>query len=64
MTIADQLMDTAEVAALLGVSARSLTQMRSAAHRYPRIAGMPDPIRHIGNSPVWARTDIDEWIAR
>lgn len=56
------LLDTEEVAARLGVSPRSLRTMRSQPHRHPRIAAMPPPLRLVSGRPVWRAADIDAWL--
>ena len=61
---AHDLLDTEEVAARLGVTARSLRTMRSQAHRHPRIASMPPPLRLVSGRPVWRAADIDAWLSR
>jgi predicted DNA-binding transcriptional regulator AlpA len=57
-TLANSLLDTPEVAALLGVSQSTVRAKRSLG----RYAGMPEPLRTISGSPVWSRLEIEEWI--
>jgi predicted DNA-binding transcriptional regulator AlpA len=60
----DDLLDTDEVAGLLGVTRQSLVVMRARPERHPRIASLPPPLRTISGRPVWARADIEAWLAR
>lgn len=56
------LIDTQELARLLGVSVASLRTMRAQADRYRRLDGLPAPLRTVNGQPVWRRADIDEWM--
>ena len=59
------LLDAGELAQLLGVTADSLRAMRAhGPDRYPRLRGMPEPLRTVGGKPVWRRADIEEWMTR
>lgn len=60
---ATDLLDSAEIAARLGVSESSFRSMRSQPARHRKIDGMPDPIRTIGNAPVWDRVEVEAWLA-
>lgn len=61
---AHDLLDSEEVAARLGVTPASLRTMRSQPQRHPRIAAMPEPLRHVSGRPVWRTSDIDKWLDR
>ena len=57
----DDLLDTDDLAALLGVRPSSLRSMRAQPERHRKIDGLPAPLRLISGRPVWARVDIDRW---
>lgn len=57
----DDIMDTADVAAMLGVSESSLRAMRAQPGRHRKIDRMPAPIRTIGNAPVWDAVTMRAW---
>lgn len=57
----DQLMDTDDLAALLGVTASTLRAMRAQPERHRRIDGMPDPIRLVSRAPVWDAAAVRAW---
>ncbi len=52
----DDLLDTSDVAELVGVKVPTI---RTYLHR----GDMPKPDRVIGRSPVWRRETIDAWLA-
>jgi predicted DNA-binding transcriptional regulator AlpA len=54
ITVGD-LVDTGEVADLLGIAPESVT-------RYRARGGFPEPLRHFGGSPVWTRAQIAAFI--
>lgn len=58
------LLDQDELAALLGVASSSLRTMRAQPQRHRKIDGLPEPLRHVGNTPVWRRADIEQWMTR
>lgn len=51
----DDLLDTGDVAALVGVKPATIRQY---AHR----GDMPKPDRIIGRSPAWRRSTIQRWL--
>lgn len=59
---ADDLLDLAEVAEMMGLQPSSLRAMRAQPARHRRIDRMPDPIRTVGNAPVWDRHQIERWL--
>lgn len=59
----DDLLDTDELAALLGVRPSSLRSMRAQPERHRRIDGLPAPLRTISGRPVWRRSDVEAWMA-
>ena len=61
--IAGDLLDTDELARLLGVAPSSLRAMRAQPIRHRSIDGLPEPLRMIGNSPVWDRVAVANWLA-
>lgn len=56
-------MDLSDLAQMLAVRVSTLRAMRSQPERHRRIDGLPEPIRLIGNSPVWDRAEVEAWIA-
>jgi predicted DNA-binding transcriptional regulator AlpA len=54
--------DTQELAGLLGVKVASLRTMRAQPDRFPRLASLPQPMRTINGQPIWRRSDIEEWM--
>lgn len=63
MTIAPTaLLDSAQVAALLGVQPNTFRVMRAQPERHRSIDGIPAPIRFVGKSPVWDAEEINAWI--
>ncbi len=61
--IAGDLLDSDELAGLLGVAPSSLRAMRAQPIRHRSIDGLPEPIRTIGNAPVWDRVAVANWLA-
>lgn len=57
------LLDTEDLAALLGVRPSSLVTMRSQPARHRSIDGLPEPLRLISGRPVWERGRILAWMA-
>lgn len=57
---AGDLMDTNDVAELLGISPSAL---RSGRIQSPRYQDMPPPLRLVSGSPVWSRPAIEAWAA-
>lgn len=63
----DDIMDAAEVATHLGVSASALRVAISAPHRFPGLARrLPAPLRRVtstpgaaNGAPIWRRADIE-----
>lgn len=54
------IMDTAEVAAHFGVSMSSINVAMSKPDLNPRLArALPQPLRRVGKSWVWRRSDIE-----
>ena len=64
MSLADQILDTEQVARLLGVAAPSLRAMRAQPERHRKIDGLPAPIRLVSGRPVWSRAEVERWLAR
>lgn len=62
MIDASDIIDTQELARLLGVTPSSLRTMRAQAHRYRRLDGLPAPFRAVNGQPVWRRADIEAWM--
>lgn len=60
---ADDLLDAAEVASMLGVQPSTLRAMRAQPQRHRRIDGLPEPLRMVGNSPVWDAHAVRAWLA-
>lgn len=58
----DDLLDSTELAALLGVTRQSLSSMRARPERHPRIANLPAPFRTVSRVPLWLRSDIERWM--
>lgn len=58
------LLDTEELAGLLGVSASTLRVMRSKPGAYRQLDGLPQPLRRVSDRPVWARAAVEAWLAR
>lgn len=58
------LIDTDDLAALLGVRPSSLRAMRARPDRHRKLDGLPAPIRLVSGAPVWARADIERWLGR
>jgi len=57
---ATDIMDADEVAAAFGVKASSLYVAMSNPATFPSLAArLPSPLRRVGRSWVWARTDIE-----
>lgn len=64
MLRADQLLDSTEVAELLEVSQKSINVAMSSPEVSPRVARiLPAPLRKIGRSWVWRRSDVEAAIA-
>lgn len=61
MTAAEDLMDTADVAAHLGVSVNAIAVGRSLGRG--RYKDIPHPLRTASGGPLWLRTDIETWAA-
>ncbi len=61
----DHLLDSAEVAEILGVSQSSINVAMSSPETSPKVARMlPAPIRKIGRSWVWRRSDVEAAVER
>lgn len=58
------LVDTEELAQLLGISTSYLRAARAQPERHRRTDGLPEPIRMVSSRPVWNRADIDRWLAK
>jgi predicted DNA-binding transcriptional regulator AlpA len=59
---AADLLDSAAVAALLGVQPQTVHRMNTPTGA--RLApGFPRPVMYAGRSPLWLRADITEWSA-
>ena len=56
------LLDSDDLARLLGVQPSTLRSMRAQPGRHRSIDGLPSPIRLIGNSPVWDRQQVAAWL--
>jgi excisionase family DNA binding protein len=52
----EDVMTTADVAALLGVNS-------STVRGYAARGSMPAPDGHFGRTPYWKRTTVEQWIA-
>lgn len=62
---AHDLMDSHEVAAAFGVKPSSLGVAMTQPAIYPTLANrLPSPLRKIGNSYVWLRSDIEAALAQ
>lgn len=57
------LLDTEELAALLGVRPSSLSTMRAQPLRHRSIDGLPEPLRLVSGRPVWERATVEAWVA-
>lgn len=58
------LLDTDELAALLGVRPSSLRAMRSQPARHRSVDGLPAPLRLVSGRPVWERATVEAWMAQ
>jgi len=57
---AHDIMDADEVAEAFGVKASSLYVAMSNPDTFPSLAArLPDPLRRVGRSWVWARADVE-----
>ena len=63
MVTGSDLLDADELAGLLGVRPSSLRAMRAQPQRHRRIDGLPEPLRMVGNSPVWDAHAVRAWLA-
>jgi hypothetical protein len=54
---AERLLDTASVAAIIGVRTRTVAS-------YLARGSLPDPVARVGNSPVWTLPVLLRWMAR
>jgi len=61
---ADDLLDQHDLAGLLGWSVATLRAARSQPERNRKIDGLPNPLRMIGNAPVWDTGKVLLWWAR
>lgn len=60
----DDLMDSTEVAAALGVARASIQVALTRPHVHPTLANrLPAPLRKVGHSWVWRRTDVEAALA-
>lgn len=57
------ILDTKDVAYILGIKPSSLRAMRSDPDRHPGFAGFPAPFRRIGTKPIWRTYEIRAWMA-
>jgi predicted DNA-binding transcriptional regulator AlpA len=55
--VGEALAGLAEVAEILGVTKRS-------AHRYSKRSDFPTPVARLAATPVWRRSEVEEWRAR
>lgn len=58
------LVDTDDLAALLGTKPSTVRVMRAQPERHRRIDGLPEPLRLVSGAPVWLRVDIERWLAK
>jgi len=60
------LVDIAEFAELAGVQPRTIHSYRHPANRREggttTLYNVPEPVAHIGQTPVWTRKQVDAWI--
>jgi hypothetical protein len=61
LVAAGDLLDSEQVAKMLGVTLGSLRVLRSRGNS--KVAGMPAPLRQISGRPVWSRLEIETWLA-
>jgi predicted DNA-binding transcriptional regulator AlpA len=64
MITSHDLLDTGEVALMLGIAPATLRSMRAQRERHRRLDGMPEPIRMISGRPVWRTYEVCRWLAR
>lgn len=52
--MSDELVDMHGLADMLGIGYATV-------RKYRRVGRLPEPDHHMGGSPIWRRTTIDEW---
>ena len=57
-----ELADITDCAELLGVTVDTMRAHLRDRDTSPRMAGFPIPIRYVGQSPVWDRSEIEAWL--
>lgn len=57
----DDLMDLGDLADWFGVARSTMRVMLADPGRHRRVDGFPAPLRRVGGSPVWVRSDVEDW---